>query len=306
MQILKINEFHLSNPRDHTALMSLQSEAIGYIQNQLRLTLPVSLLKPTSIEDIFFAASDLKDPKTQKLACALLKVMNVIHLLNGRELLYNLSISNRNLFSLVEDKMERELSSLTRIGIKYQGGRKQKESLITRIISKKGTLGVPTHDRLRFQIVTPKKENLLEVILHLFQTVLPVNYVIPNLSVNRLINLRDTLPWKHRASYAFSKKLKSINNHLITSLPYAIPDKEHSGKKYDLIKFVVAVPVRLDHYVSNSQHPLESLGCITHVPVEIRMMDQETERLNNLGENVYSLYKERQRIGVTKRVIQGA
>lgn len=304
-QLLKVNEFQLSNPRDHAALMGIHSEAIDYLRNQLRLELPPKLLKPTTVEEFFFAASDLQDEKMQRSACALLKIMNVIHLLNGRELLYNLPISQRDLFGLVEDKMERELSVLSRNGIRCQGGRKQKESLMTRMLSKRDSIGIPTHDRLRFQIVTPNKERIAEVILHLFKKVLPVNYVIPHQSVNRLIDIRQLIPWKRYASHALSGKLKALHRRLAAALPYAAPDREYSGRSYRLVKYRVAVPVRLDRYLLNSRHPLESLGYITHVPVEIRILDQETERLNNQGENSYPLYKEKQRAWVGKRVIRG-
>ncbi|MBI2982019.1 MAG: TIGR04552 family protein, partial [Deltaproteobacteria bacterium] len=289
LQLLKVNEFHLTQSKDHAVLMGLHSEAIGYLQNQLHFNFPENLLKPATSEELFLAASRFEDPPLQKLACSLLKVMNVIRLLNGRELLYNLPISSRDLFSLAEDKIERELSSLSKKGIRYQGGRKLKESLITRVIVKRDTIGIPTHDRLRFQIITPKKEDIEAVILHLFSTVLPINYLIPNASVNRLIDMHPYLPWKQEASLRLSKRLKGLNLRLVSSLPHITPDKEHSGKKYDLVKFMVAVPIRLDRYLNNSQHHLESLGNIAQVPVEIRLMDQETERRNDLGENAYPL-----------------
>jgi uncharacterized protein (TIGR04552 family) len=293
---LKVNEFDLSRQRDVDRLMSIHNEAAGYLRRELGYALSEELLRPERLLDLFLVASDPRNPPLQSQALSLLKTMNIINHIDGRELLYNCPISVRDLFSLVEDKVERALSALSRKEsylLKYQGGRKPKESVVTKLLCKRETIAAQVYDRVRYRIVTRTKEDILRAILYLFQSILPFNYLIPGASMNQLI----FLDWSDR----FSASLRRLKNLLPS------PAMEYSGRNYRVCKFVVDIPVRMDNFLATTAGPVyrESLGTIVFVLVEFQIIDEETEILNNSGESSHENYKKRQKDGVRKRLVGG-
>lgn len=291
---LKVNEFDLSRQRDLDRLMTVHNEAVGYLQRELQMNLPGELLNPENLVDFFLIASNLKNPDLQKKACSLLKTMNIINHIDGRELLYNCPISLRDLFSLVQDKIERALSALSRKEyLKYEGGRKPKESLITKLLCKRDTIASQIYDRVRYRIVTGRKEDIIKVLLYLFDTVLPFNYVIPSASVNQLILMDRSDRWA------------LVKAHLTNLLPTPASRMEYSGKNYRVCKFVVDIPIRMDNFLATSSGPVyrESLGTIAYVLVEFQIVDEETDRSNKSGKCSHENYKTRQKNGVIKRLM---
>ncbi len=291
---LKLNEFDLSRQRDCDRLMAVHNEAVGYLTRELNLQLPSDLLRPENVADFFLLASRPSDPTLQKQACSLLKTMNIINHIDGRELLYNCPISLRDLFSLVEDKIERALSAISRtdsILLKYQGGRKPKESLITKLLCKKETIAAQIYDRVRYRIVTRKKEDIVKVILYLFSMILPFNYLIPEASVNQLIAVDS------------GSKLRRIAQAVRMRRP--AEREEYSGRNYKVCKFVVDIPIRMENFLasSGSHFYREGLGTIVYVLVEFQIVDEETDRSNNAGESSHENYKKRQKQGVITRLM---
>ncbi len=267
-RFLKINEYDVNLPKDRDRLLDIQSEAAGYLKNYLHFDLPQSLTRPARLSDILLAASQLEDQKLQRLACPLLKTMNTIAHIDGRELLFSSSIRRRDLAHLAQDKIERELFTLTKKGIphlKYKGGRKQRESLITKLLSKENSLDGSIGDRLRYRVVVPTKEEVVRVILHLFETILPYNMVIPGASKNEIIGL-----------------------------------KAGTGGTYKVLEFQAEIPLRLDGFLGSLDAPIASLGRITYLRVEFQIVDEETDRQNSQVD--YASYKERQRKDVAGRL----
>ena len=282
-KFLRLNEFDLSQQRDNDRLMIIHTEAIGYLQKYLHQHLSPKLMAPNAVQDLFLIAANSTDKALQKQACGLLKTMNIIHHIDGRELLYNCPISHRDLYNLLEDKVERALSLISRnepLLLTYRGGRKPKESLITKLLSKKETIAARINDRVRYQLVTRTREDILKVILRLFETILPFNYVIPSGSVNQLISLDGSDSKEYLGG-------------------------RYSGKNYQRLKFVVDIPIRMDSFLAHSGGPVyrESLGTITFVMVEFQVVDASTDVLNNEGDSGHENYKNRQKAGVIDRLM---
>ncbi|HSA58113.1 MAG TPA: TIGR04552 family protein [bacterium] len=298
---LKVNEFDLDRPKDLERLRSIQAEAVAYLQRELQFGIAPELLKPfedgSEVLVLFKTASDIvkRDRTLQTQACGLLKTMNIVNHIDGRELLYNCPISLRDLFSLAEDKIERSLSSLSLSDpslLRYKGGRKPKESVITKLLCKRETIAAQVYDRVRYRIVTRKREDIMTVLLHLFHTVLPFNYVIPGASVNQLISLKE----KNRLEAHFGKLRKVLSG--------SAKSMEYSGKNYKVCKFVVDIPVRMDNFLAQSGGSVyrESLGSIAYVLVEFQIVDEAAEAGNNTGESSHENYKKRQKRGVLRRL----
>ncbi len=294
---LKINEFDVSNPKDLERLSAVHFQALDYLERELKLSLDESLKGRLDMLDLLLTASRREGPEAKEVqtqACALLKTMNIINHVDGRELLYNCPISLRDLFSLVEDKIERTLSSLSRSGptlLRFKGGRKAKESLVTKLLCKRETIAAQIYDRVRYRIVTRTRDDILKVVLHLFETVLPYNYVIPGASVNQLI-----LGEKNRVRDLLEGVRKNLSNPSKTM--------EYTGRNYKVCKFVVDIPIRMEKFLatSGSHFYRDSLGTLAYVLVEFQIVDEETDASNNSGESSHDEYKKRQKAGVVKRL----
>ncbi len=298
-EFLKVNEFDLGRPKDLERLQSIHAEALTYLQRELQFDIIPELLKPfenaSAVLGLFRAASDVSNRKLQIQACGVLKTMNIVNHIDGRELLYNCPISLRDLFSLAEDKIERALSALSLSDpslLRYKGGRKPKESVITKLLCKRETIAAQVYDRVRYRIVTRKREDILNVLLHLFHTVLPFNYVIPGASVNQLVALDGPL------------RLKKHIEQLKKALSSPSRSMEYSGKNYKVCKFVVDIPVRMDNFLAQTGGSAyrESLGSIAYVLVEFQIVDEAAEAANNTGESSHENYKKRQKRGVLGRL----
>ena len=96
----------------------------------------------------------------QICACTILKAMHIIHHLDGRELLFMLPMSDQEMFHLVEEKVYRVIGGMLAAGFpitEFVGGRKNKDSLYTKLLSKRETIAAQIYDKLRFRIVTRER-----------------------------------------------------------------------------------------------------------------------------------------------------
>ena len=71
-----------------------------------------------------------------------------------------------------------------------------------------------------------------------------------------------------------------------------------------MVNFIVDFPVRVDHLVNVRYGAL--LGRTAMVLVEFQVLDKETAKLNEEGENAHKLYKSRQKAIVSSRLKKGA
>ena len=106
----------------------------------------------------------------QMCACAILKCMHIVHHLEGRELLFMLPFSDQELFHLVEEKVYRVMGGMLAHGfpiLEFIGGRKNKDSLYSKLLSKKETHAAQIYDKLRFRIVTRSQNDVFPVLAYL-------------------------------------------------------------------------------------------------------------------------------------------
>ncbi|QQR80300.1 MAG: TIGR04552 family protein [Deltaproteobacteria bacterium] len=296
LKFLRLNEFDPSKTKDLDRLGLIHQEAVDYLQNHLHFDISAELKDSTKVIPIFLKASQGSDKQLIRQSCAILKTMNIIHHIDGRELLYNCSISLRDLFSLVEDKIVRSLSYLSRTTsqmVHYEGGRKSKDSLVTKLLSKRESIAAQINDRVRYRITAKTKDDIVKITTYLFDTLIPFNYVIPNASTNQLFTLD-------------MKKKDAINKLLHINPLYAQKrSQDFTAKTYKVCKFVADIPIRMDNFLAQSGGPAfrESLGNIAFVLVEFQIVDEETSLKNNAGDASHERYKIRQKTGVVKRLI---
>ncbi|HSN97852.1 MAG TPA: TIGR04552 family protein, partial [Candidatus Nanopelagicales bacterium] len=295
--LLIAQEFRPDEPGDRAHLENLKNEAIGYLRRHFDFPIPSPVAR-ASVEELLLLASG--KGHRQLCACTILKAMHIIHHVAGRELLFSMPMSDQDVFHLVEEKVYRVIGGMLASGFpitEFIGGRKNKDSLYTKLLSKADTTASAIYDKLRFRIVTRTVDDLLPVLLYLTERLLPFNYVVPRQSINTILHFRTYCDGK--------PELKSLLEQFQTLVDddLKVGDNSFSAQGYRVIHFVVDLPVRLPAEILEMAPPAAwSLGPIIFVLCEFQLLDRDTEAANELGDASHARYKERQRHAVKRRL----
>ncbi|TVQ94390.1 MAG: TIGR04552 family protein [Deltaproteobacteria bacterium] len=296
---LAIQRIDLKVPEDRERVRYVFNEAVSYLEEHLYLRFPRDLRNPDDLRDIFLAASDPSGfRRRQVLCCVALKLMHVIHHMEAAELKSKIPVAEAELFDLAEGDILRRARVMRESGLpvlSFYGSRKARSSVITKLISKKENLAATIFDKLRFRIVVDHADALAPTLAYLTKQFFPFNYVIPGQSHNNLLAPEDVV-----SCLPSHTELQELIEYpgLATS-----GKNEFSGESYRMINFIVDYPVRVpDRYITGL--PFE-LGRIVFVMVEFQLVDEETARLNEAGENAHALYKARQYETVFGRLVRG-
>lgn len=240
----------------------------------------------------------------QMCACTILKAMQIISHLNGKELLFRLPMSDRDLFHLVEEKVYRIVGTMLSEGFpitEFVGGRKNLDSIYTKLMSKAESTAGAVYDKLRFRIVTRTRDDLLPVLLYLSERMFPFNYIVPGESTNTIFHFRSYCEDSTHLKKMVDKFQGRIDDELNPS------DNKFSDPSYRVIQFVTDVPVRLpEHILETAPEGSEGLGPLTFMLCEFQLLDVETEAGNESGQASHDAYKQRQKDAVFRRLRLGA
>ncbi len=296
-QFLAAQELLADDALDRERMDHLRREAVSYLRRQFKFPIPkpIELASP---EELLLVASGRGH--RQMCACSLLKAMHIIHHLDGRELLFMLPLSDQEIFHLVEEKVYRVVGGMLSAGFpitEFVGGRKNKDSLYTKLLSKQGTIAAAIYDKLRFRIVTRTAADILPILLYLSHRLFPFNYVIPGESVNSVFHFKSFCE-----SHAH---LRGLLADLQTGMGEDLTpgDNRFSAGTYRTVHFVVDMPIRLPkELLELAPHQARNLGAIVFVLCEFQLVDQDTEEANEVGEASHSRYKQRQKTAVVRRL----
>jgi len=299
-ELLIAQEFHPDDPGDRTRIEWLKNEAVSYLRRHFEYPIPKPVER-ASIEELLLLASNRGHRQT--CACTILKCMHIIQHLEGRELLFLVPLSDQEIFHVVEEKVYRVIGSMLAGGFpitEFVGGRKNKDSLYTKLLSKQDTVAAQIYDKLRFRIVTRSYEDIFPVMQYLSNRLFPFNYVIPGQSINSMFPFRE-----------YCKN----NAHLRPMLPemqagkdldYTPTDNRFTADEYKIIHFVVDMPVRVPRkLLERAPSGAWGLGPVIFVICEFQIIDRETEGNNERGEASHAKYKERQKKAVMRRLQLG-
>ncbi len=302
-RFLRVNEFNPDSNEDLNRLEELRDEAVDYLGRTFAYHIPAEVSTGIPVQDLFLLAS--QKGRRQTYACVLLKAMHVIHHLAGRELLFQLPISDNQVFGYIEKKVLKVVEEMRGAGfpiVEFAWSRKERDSLITKLLAKRHSIAANVYDKLRFRLITRSREDLAPMLVELCHRLVPFNYIIPGESVNAIIDFRrlvDTAPLDRLAP--------ELQADLHAAAAPPLPDNEFSGPAYRVINFVADLPVRLDDYLLElDQSPTDELGSTIFVLTEFQIMDADTAATNELGENSHAAYKERQVARVKARLAGGS
>ncbi len=297
---LRSNEFDPSNPGDLERIQAVKSEAIGYLRRQFHYPVPKPV-EEASVRELLILAS--AKGHRQACACTILKAMHVIHHLEGRELLFVLPFSDQEVFRLVEEKVFRVIGQMLAHGlpvVEFVGGRKNRDSLFTKLLSKQDTIAAQVYDKLRFRIVTRSEADLLPVLEYLTKQLFPFNYVVPGQSSNNIVRLREVCEGNPHLAPMLAHMQVGLNDDVPNN------DNKFSASNYRIIHVVVDMPVRLsDELLEAAPARASNLGRVGFVICEFQLVDQATDQANELGDASHDAYKARQKKAVMRRLHLG-
>src|SRR4051812_8464138 len=187
-RFLRVNEFDPDSEDDLNRLEELREEAVEYLHKNFNYRLPDEVGDGIPVRELFLLAS--QKGRRHTFACVVLKVMHVIHHLAGRELAFKLPISNDEVFGFVERKVVKVVEEIRGAGhpiAEFAWSRKERDSLITKLLAKRESIAASVYDKLRFRLITRSADDLVPVLLELIHRLIPFNYVIPGETVNDIL-----------------------------------------------------------------------------------------------------------------------
>jgi uncharacterized protein (TIGR04552 family) len=302
-EFIASNELSLDDKNDRALIDRLKNEAVDFLRRHFEFPVPKPVER-LAIEDLMLLASG--KGHRQLCACSILKCMHIIHHLEGRELLFMLPLSDQEVFHLVEEKVYRVVGGMLAAGMpitEFVGGRKNKFSLYTKLLSKQENIAAQIYDKLRFRIVTRDRNDIFPVIHYLTRRLFPFNYVIPGESTNTIFHLRSYYE-EHPQLRTIAAEAKMNSEEQDDFTPSV---NSFSAETFRIIHFVVDLAVRVPKDVLDAApHTAAHLGPVIFVLAEFQIIDRENEQHNELGDASHERYKERQRQAVMRRLKLGA
>jgi uncharacterized protein (TIGR04552 family) len=297
---LAAQELSSEDPADRARMEHVKSEAIAYLRRQFDYPIPRPVERAT-VPELLVVASG---PGHRAMcACTILKCMHIIHHLDGRELLFLLPMSDQEVFHIVEEKVYRVIGGMLAGNfpiIEFVGGRKNKDSLITKLLSKQETIAAQIFDKLRFRVVTRTREDIFPILQYLTRRLFPFNYVVPGQSINSVFSFRSYVE-----KSAVRPLLARLQAHGVDD-DFTPSDNQFSADEYRIIHLVVDMPVRLPKRIlDRAPAGAAPLGNVIFVICEFQIVDRDTETHNELGEASHAKYKDRQKKAVMRRLQLG-
>ena len=302
---LALNLFDLSDHRDERRLRAVAGQAVEYLRKAFGYRVAEAVAQPDDLRELFLIASGSIEPrKYRRIACVVLKCMQVVHHLEARELLFRTPIREADLAERVDRRVMREARRMQQLGlpvVEFVGNVKARSSLITKLLAKRETVAAQIFDRVRYRIVTERQEQIPSILHHLTTSLFPFNYVVPGQSHNSLVRFREILA-RHPEAAGFAAELQA---------PLDIEGKDQrpknvfSARDYRVLNFVVDLPVRVDELLPADGPLADDLGRVVFSLVEFQMVDAATARRNEEGESSHERYKRRQSKNVLRRLSRG-
>ena len=301
-QALALLRNHEIDPElDADYLEHVKGEAISFLRRHFTFAIPKPVER-APLQEIMMMATG--KGHRQMCACTILKTVHIINHMAGRELLFRLPISDRDLFHFVEEKVYRVVGTMLSSGFpitEFVGGRKNLDSTYTKLLSKWEATAAALYDKLRFRIVTRTRDQLLPVLNYLTEQLFPFSYVVPGESTNTILPFNSYC----EAHPHLSKKVPSFQGGVDDALTPV--DNRFSAPNYRVIQFVADLPLRVPPHLMELAPPgSEKLGPIVYMLCEFQLLDAESEAANESGDASHEAYKARQRAAVARRLRLGA
>ncbi|MDQ3036053.1 MAG: TIGR04552 family protein, partial [Myxococcota bacterium] len=301
-EFLAVHEYDLDDAASRARTEAVKNAAITYLRRNYDFPIPKPVANMDVAELCLLASTK---GHRQLCACTILKVMHIIHHLEARELLYMLPISDQDVFHLVEQKVYRVIGGMLAAGLpilEFIGGRKNRDSLYSKLLSKRETHAAQIYDKLRFRIVTRTPEDIFPVLGYLTRHLFAFNYVVPGQTTNTMFHLRRYCASQPRLA-ELARELQPVGDE---EEDRPIVDNQFTAATYRVVHFVADMPVRVPQEILDAAPPAAwALGRVVFAQAEFQVIDRETEHANEMGEASHDAYKDRQKLAVMRRLKLG-
>lgn len=310
-RFLRLSLFDTADPKDQERLRDILAQAVAYLRASFRYRVAEPVANPREIHDLFLMASGRFDPpKYRRIACIVLKVMHCIHHVEARELLFQAKTAEADFQALVNARVVAAAKAMIDADypiVEFSGNLKTRESLITKLLSKKETLAAQIYDKVRYRIVTREIADVLPVLHHLAHHLFPFNFVVPGQTQNNLVDFREVVEGTPELRKLIPKLELDLGHERREDLARRRAGEVNafSARGYRVLNFVADIPVRIDPWIVPDARGAFPHGRIAFGLVEFQIMDQETARLNEQGEASHERYKMRQKRKVLRRLSRG-
>ncbi|MCA9493522.1 MAG: TIGR04552 family protein, partial [Myxococcales bacterium] len=256
---------------------------------------------PADVRQVFLWASQWGGfRRTQILSCVVLKLMHIIHHMESADLKFRLPLAEEHLLRVAHRRILQQARNLQEDGVPivaFYGNRKSRSSIITKLLAKREAVAATIFDKLRYRVVVERHEDLGPTLARMAQTMFPFNYVVPGQSNSNLLTMSQLYPMLSEEDRARARE----RGHL-TDVEELGPKNEFSGASYRVINWIADYPVQVP---TAPQGFGFECGRVVYVNVEFQLLDQDTARHNEQGENAHALYKARQYRRVAGRLKRG-
>ena len=285
-RFLHLHLLDREDPRDEARIRAILSQAVAYLRSAYGYRVAAAVAVPADLRTLFLLASGVAEPsRYRRIACVVLKVMHVVHHVEARELLFRTPMREADLADRVERRVLAVARRMAEAGlpvVEFQGNRKSRDSLVTKLLVKRESVAAQVFDRVRYRVLTRTAADVVPVLRYLSEQLFPFNYVVPGQSENSLLPVR-----------------KRDRGRLDRANPF-------SEASYRALHFVVDLPVRIDDLLPPAPPGGgEDLGRIVFSMVELQVMDEETARRNEQGAANHRRYKKRQAVSALRRLSRG-
>lgn len=304
--LLRTHLINLNDPNDVALVTRIRDEAVIYLRETLSFPIPRPV-RTASLTELLEMAGDRKSRHRQFCACVLLKAMHTVNHFDASEARLALAMADQELFQSAERRMYRAMSHMMAEGlpvVEFLGGRKQRSSIVTKLLSKGTPLSAQLFDKMRFRIITTSLDDVMPVINYLSRNLFPFNYVLSAESYNTLLRFGDFCA----AHPSLKKHLKDLQiDSVVESRQQPQLANEHSSPDYRVVHWVADMPLR----IFNFQEAFRTDGVdpiprpIVYVRTEIQILDRQAHRYNERGDAAHAKYKARQRHTVKTKLKLG-
>ena len=186
--------------------------------------------------------------------------------------------------------------------LEFIGGRKNKDSLYTKLLSKPDASASQIYDKVRFRIVTRTERDIFPVLNYVQRSIVPFNFVIPGQSTNTLARFHDYC----QSEPALTKLVPKLQLPLDVEDGLSAIDNRFTAPSYRIVHFVADVPVRVpDKVLAAAPAATADLGHTIFVQTEFQLLDRATDESNEAGDASHQAYKARQKLAVMHRLKVG-
>ena len=303
---LRLNLFDPDDPRDERRLRSILGQAVEYLRTAFGYRVAAPVASPADVRDLFLLASGVAEPhRYRRIACVVLKVMHVIHHLEARELLFRTALREADLAGRVHARVMGEAERMKALGlpvVEFLGSTKTRAALVTKLLAKSATVAAQVFDRVRYRVVTERRDEIAPVVWYLANHLFPFSYAVPGQAQNNLVRFADLLAaHPHGARLAGELQLPPD----LEKRDPSRPRNEFSGRHFRVLNFVVDLPVRIDDLLPPLDPMADELGRIVFSLVEFQVLDAKTAEANERGDGSHERYKKRQLKRVLRRLSRG-